>query len=372
MSMSTENGVFAGGHQATTASGGPMSVAASYPALTAADDQRVLELMAALHERDGVVQMLTQRLEQAADQLDRLQRSGADRRGSIPGVPAEFLDSQQTLLDQMNRVLGQWEEMQAGHTLVRIESQIQEIHELVANGTTTMSSSSVAAPTPRTSVSATNTTSAAKAISSKSSWECIKAAMMADESLTAPQPATSSQVSSAVVTSPTAFPLPTTSTPISEAPPLPELPSFVEIQQATPDELRLAIQSRDECISTLVRRVVAQDQTTRIPDWTQLAQAPADLRRTLDDIRRQLQEKLRIAEVDLSLQRARMAREEARLQTKAEQIERQMRKIGMSTEDSDAGPNQNAQPARSADAQSAQQGRRWLQFLQRPANTPTE
>ncbi|HLQ44748.1 MAG TPA: hypothetical protein VK137_08480, partial [Planctomycetaceae bacterium] len=103
--------------------------------MTTTTDQRLQELQDALSERDQVVQMLTQRLEQAADQLDRWQRSGTDRKGpGLTSLPPELIDSQQTLLEQMNRLLGQWEEIQAGPTLCRIETQIVELKDLVTSG----------------------------------------------------------------------------------------------------------------------------------------------------------------------------------------------------------------------------------------------
>ena len=115
----------------------------------------------------------------------------------------------------------------------------------------------------------------------------------------------------------------------------------------------------------LIRRLVSQDQSTRIPDWERLNQAPAELREALEDLRRQLQQKLRIAEVDLSLQRARLAREDAKLQVKAELVARQMRQMGLSPDEPLASPAS----VRPAEAQPG--GRRWMNFLQRSGTDPS-
>lgn len=376
MTSSVEKAVLATGRQSTAALEKPMPSGGPWPA-PAANESRSQELEAALRERDQVVQMLTQRLEQAADQLDRLQRSGADRRNStISALPLGLLENQQSMIEQMNRMLGEWEELHATQTLARIESHISELRDLVAD-------SMVAAPPPNTA--AKSTSSFAKPVAtppatpaaayppidrSKATWEMIKAAMLDGELNAAPEapvaiPAPAAPAPAATVTAdePAAT--------VDEPSPLPELPAFIDLQQASANDLRQAVQARDECISALVRRIVAQDQSTRLPDWDRLNHAPQDLRRTLEDLRRQLQDKLRVAEVDLSLQRARMAREEAKLQIKAEQVERQLRRMGMESEPEEAAP---AQPPR-ADAQanqSAQQGRRWLQFLQRSGNGTSE
>ena len=118
--------------------------------LAVAYEKRIQTLQDTLRERDQVVQMLTQRLEQAADQLDRLHRTGGGRGGSVAvGLPPELIENQQSLLEQLSRVLGDWEEVQATQTLTRIESQITELRELVASGTVSPAKVSATASTPK-------------------------------------------------------------------------------------------------------------------------------------------------------------------------------------------------------------------------------
>ncbi|MBC7815966.1 MAG: hypothetical protein IAG10_03600, partial [Planctomycetaceae bacterium] len=103
--------------------------------LAAAYEKRIHTLQDSLKERDQIVQMLTQRLEQAADQLDRMQRTGGGRGGAVAaGVPPELLENQQTMSGQMTQLLGQWEELQAAEMLTRIESRLNELHHLVSSG----------------------------------------------------------------------------------------------------------------------------------------------------------------------------------------------------------------------------------------------
>lgn len=334
-------------------SASPVAEGASTPQnLPSAIEQHARELEAALHERDMVVQMLTQRLEQAADQLDRVQRTGSDRRSSTnSSVPPELLEGQQTLLDQMNRMLGEWEELQAGPMLSRIESQISELKDLVSSGSPTGGSSHTR-PATGPSIPPAN----AHAEPAPVGWEAIKAAMMAGESSGTTQ---NSPTNSSPTTVPSA-PIPAASGPTDLPANLPDPPPFVDIDQAAINVLRGAVQVRDEYISMLVRRIVAQDQSTRVPNWEKLNQAPTDLRAELESLRQQLQQKLRIAEVDLSLQRARIAREDAKLQAKAEHLTRQMRQLGMPLEEAATATLPASDPHTEG-----QQGRRWMQFLQR-------
>ncbi len=342
-------------------------------------EQHLKELQAALLERDHVVEMLTQRLEQAADQLDRMQRSGAERRGpTTGGLPNDFVEGQQTLIEQMNRVLGEWEEFQATQLLTRIESQIGELKDLVTShdGLATLNTGSGT----REKVSANATLLKPSAPPSpinqnehstsapNSGWETIKASMMAGGSFS--EPPAHSHMSPAPLEPMSTFSAKATDEPEDNRSPLPDPPAFVDVDQASLEELQGAVLARDEFISRLLRRVTAPDQSTQIPDWTQLAQVPDKLRRELDELRQRLQDKLRVAEVDLSLQRARVAREEARLHVKAEQVARQMRQMGLVPDEPETPPNA-ARPQ--PEAPQAQQGRRWLQFLNRSGgnNSPT-
>lgn len=351
--------------EANEPSASPIPQAASFPQnLPSTIEQRARELEDALHERDMVVQMLTQRLEQAADQLDRVQRTGSDRRSSATsGVPPELIEGQQTLLDQMNRLLGEWEDLQAGSMLSRIESQISELKDLVSSGPPTGGSSHA-----RSTTGPSNSPANVHAETAPAGWEAIKAAMMAGESSGSSMNSTTNSAPTVAASTPVlASQVPSGAT---DAPPaLPDPPPFVDVDQAAIDVLRVAVQVRDEYISMLIRRIVAQDQSTRLPDWEALNQAPADLRCELDNLRQQLQQKLRIAEVDLSLQRARFAREEAKLQVKADQVTRQMRQAGLPTDE--AAATTSSAPNQSSDGQ---QGRRWMQFLQRSSapNPPAD
>lgn len=345
--------------------------------LATAYEKRIRTLQDTLKERDQVVQMLTQRLEQAADQLDRLQRNGAGRGGSVAaGFPPELIENQQSLVEQLTRVLGEWEETQAGQTLTRIESQITELRELVASGvvapanfsaiatsTTDSTSKKLADQTPKTSAGASVFSDIASAEPAKTGWEAIKAAMMAgenyDPAMASPaKPTVSSQAPVAEAT-PAESDSPS---PRSTPQPLPEPPAAVDFEIADQAMLVEAIRSRDEFISTLLRRLSSPDANTELPDWEKLNFVPEDLHRELLSLRDRLQEKLHVAEVDLSLQRAKLAREEAKLSIKAEHVARQMKQLGLSPDDSasQAGP---ARPLN--EGSNATQGRRWLQFLQR-------
>ena len=385
MSIPTKTVGSSTGGSSVTASETPKSAVALRSApteltgepLAAAYEKRVQTLQESLKERDQVVQMLTQRLEQAADQLDRLQRTGGGRGGAVAtSLPPELIENQQQMSAQMSQLLEQWEELHATQMLTRIESQISELHDLVASGVTAPASASslksasaiIKAATNSSVPSAISTPAAAEP--AKTGWEAIKAAMLAGEhynpsTLTSPTPAATPAAPSE---SPAAQPSASeavVSVERSAPQPLPEAPVAIDVDVADQATFIEAIRSRDEFISILLRRLSSPDANTELPDWSTLNSVPEDLHQELIGLRNRLQEKLRVAEVDLSLQRAKLAREEAKLAIKAEQVMRHARQVGLSPDDSLSA----LQPAPVKEGPNTTQGRRWLQFLQRPNGT---
>lgn len=344
--------------------------------LSSAYEKKISSLQDSLKERDQVVQMLTQRLEQAADQLDRVQRYGNGRSGTVAAaLSPELVENQQSLVEQLSRVLGEWEETHAGQTLARIESQITEIRDLVSCSSTSLvavrptdsaASDSACQTAAPTSVGA-SVFSDIPTANTKSGWEAIKAAMLTGESSSnllghlrpVPSATTTTSEPQSTPDLPAAVAV---SRPQTTPEALPEPPALVDFDTA--DQLTLidAIRCRDEYIMRLLRRLSTPDASTLLPDWEKLNFVPEDMHRELIGLRDRLQEKLRVAEVDLSLQRAKLAREEAKLAVKAESLARQMKQLGLATDEL-------TPPGHNREAPVTPQGRRWLQFLQRSTGT---
>ncbi len=344
------------------------SVVADEP-LATAYEKRIHALQDSLKERDQIVQMLTQRLEQAADQLDRMQRTGGGRGGATAaGIPPELIENQQTLTGQMTQLLSQWEELQAAEMLTRIESRLNDLHDLVstgsggssrasANGSTSTSNEQDGANS--SSDNSSNLSALPEVVPAKPAtmgWEAIKAAVMAGESINLEtisySPPRHEAAHERVISESVA-------SECSDSPTLSEPPLPIDFDSADQQQLCNAIRSRDEFISLLLRRLSSPDANTEFPDWEQLNRVPEDLQHELFSLRDRLKDKLRVAEVDLSLQRAKLAREDARLTIKANQLAAQLKKLGLAPDE----PSPNAGGTR--EGSGAAQGRRWLQFLQR-------
>src|SRR6185369_14757427 len=108
-----------------------MATLSVVPADAAPSEGDVASLQRQLQEKEQLVAALTERLEQAAEQLDRVRRTGADRgarRGGGGGaLPLELIEDHRTAIDELKQAVTRWEEMQAGLTLGRLETQIAEL-----------------------------------------------------------------------------------------------------------------------------------------------------------------------------------------------------------------------------------------------------
>jgi hypothetical protein len=289
-------------------------------------------------QKDALIQALTEQLEQAAEQLDRLQRTGADRKRGVSGggMPSDLVEDHRQAVGDLQRVVQQWEDMQAGMTLGRIEMQLTELRDFIGqrlDGTRIERSASLTVhEEPAAFPSGSDELAKSPA---DSEWERLKTQLLNGDS-------------NAVVACELRHTAP-------EA--MPEPPAAIDLEQASREELIAAVQARDEFIAVTVRRLRAMEVSQPVAELVALGpEAPAFVQR-VTELEQQLQEHLRLAEVELALERAKMARDHSRLHQQQELIEKQLKKLGLqSAEDAD--------PNRPKDASSPD--RRWRRFLGTP------
>lgn len=328
-------------------------------------EERVVELELEVAARDELVTALTVQLEQLAEQLDRLQRSGADRKRSAGGggLPPDVVDGHKKIVGDLERVVQQWEDMQAGLMLGRIEVQLSELRDFVAERLSgdfappprlerqergpvfpTLPSSMVleritvtsspAEPPAIESAGNSSDAESTKSSDSPSMWDSLKSRMLEESA-----PISAEDLAG--------DPMPDQ----EPSPPSPICPST-----ATISELEAALDDRDGYITFLLRKLRRLTPVPTPPDWVSLEQVPVELCQTLEAHTKQLEEHLRVAEIELSIERARIGREQAQLRQQQELIEKQMRRLGLKTLDEQAAQNEEVAPA----------DRRWVRFLGLP------
>lgn len=298
-----------------------------------------LELESLLREKEELVEALTERLEQAAEQLDRLKRANGDRGHWLAGgIPAELIEQQRNVCDDLGRVVQQWEESQPTATLSRIEMQLEELRDLIVQGGGPAARHAGGHyHDPRRGVTEEP---AETAPSGQSAWDALKASVLAQSG---EQPAQSHE-------GPEGGHVPDGPDPFGE--PI-HVPPPIDLDAAGADELRKAVTDRDDLIAELLQRLRAAESRTRPSDgWKALETVPDDLRHRLEALERRLEQTQRLTEVELSLERAKLGREAVRLRQLEESTQKAMERVGLAM----AGDDEDDDRLNAADG-------RWLRML---------
>ncbi len=300
----------------------------------------MLELETELSEKTQLVEALTSQLERAAEEIDRLHRSGADRKRSA-ALPAELVDDHRQVVAEMQRVVQQWEDLQAGFALGRIEVQLTELREFVGErlvgSAMPMIESCPPEPVLREPTSlSVSMSSEGDPTASVSAWEQLKSQMLFD-------PVEAEESTATVL-------------PSADWGPLPDPPVHVETSKADREMLIHAVDARDQYISAILRRLRAMDETPSV-DWAALVPNSPGLVEHVQSLVRELEEKLRLSEVELSMERAHLTRAQMHVAAQQEGIEKQLKRLGVESVEELAGhaAGINAAP-----------DRRWTRFLGTP------
>jgi hypothetical protein len=333
-----------------------------------------------LREKEHLVAALTERLEQAAEQLDRLRRTGVDkgRRPLGGGFPVEVIDDHKHTLEDLKRVITNWEDIQAGATLGRIETQIMELRDLIigtgpGNGYGGGSvaphaaaripappppSPPPAASPPRESAPHDSAPRAGGTPGNNAWWEAQKAALMGE-----PVPA---EVQAALA----AAEAPAGGEPqsVEESQPtgscdlaglnIPDLPAPVDFDNVTLDEAREAIRERDRIIQLLREPLLLARASGQLPaNMHSLEGLPEPVQARITELETQWHAKFRQVELDLALERARLAREQAAVRQQQEALQKQLRQGGA------PGKSAATDEGGGKGEESASSKRRWFRFM---------
>lgn len=307
-------------------------------------------LEARLRAKEQLVSALTARLEQVAEQLDRVNRTGGDRTVRTGGgMPKELVEQQKAVLEELRGAVERWEDMQAEATLGRIEMQIGELRDLVAqnlaagggfvrSGEAPGAHGEGAARTGFAALPDRGRQSPSRASddpgSAPTGWEKMKADLLglSGEEAAPEVPRGAAMPSDFDEASPRAAGGERAAPSDDDVEPL-DPPPAVDPETADVETLRAALVARDEYIAHLAKRLrVAQSRFPLPNDWTELAQAPDSLVQRLNFLVGTLQENLRLAEVEFSVERARLGRAESKLRLQQEQVDKAARRVGLREE----------------------------------------
>jgi hypothetical protein len=305
----------------------------------------LIDLEQELASKTELVETLTEQLERAAEEIDRMQRSGADRRRG-GGLPVDLVDDHRQLVADMQRVVQQWEDLQAGFSLGRIEVQITELRDFVGerltspypHSTLMESSESPAVITEPASMVGSRlfrSEGESTAPATGSAWEQLKSQMLGTPE--------NSDSDGSFDTVP------------AQLEPLPPAPEPIDVNLVDVEQLQAAVFTRDAYIATMLRRLRAVEELSLPNDWSGLTADSPDLAGSLQHMSIRLEETLRIAEVELSLERAQVARAQMQLAAQQELIAKHLKRLGITSIDQ--------LPGLENSGANGTNDRRWARFL---------
>ena len=305
-----------------------------------ADSAIINDLHQQIEGKNELIAALVAELEQVVEQLDRVKRNGSDRsRGgsSVPGLPPEVVEEHQQVLGELQRFVQQWEEMQAGSALARIESELSELRSMMSSGyrpdVSTTSAVNLELVMSRLTVESTTTTTEATP-SEGSNWEAMKRQMLGEPEPVVEAPVEENDLSLRLhgITA----------------------PAPLDIESASIETLRKACADRDTYIVQMTRWVRTHNSVSVPENWEELQGVPDELRRQVELLSSRLEEQVRLAEVEMSLERARLSREKSQVQADRAIMDKHLKRLGISSLD---------ELEDIAVSSSSTGDRRWMRFL---------
>ncbi|MEZ6048459.1 MAG: hypothetical protein R3C11_23375 [Planctomycetaceae bacterium] len=317
----------------------------------------------------------------AAEQLDRLHRLGVDKAllnyattPAPPPPPKKPKKPGDPLHEDLQRLIDQWDAMQAHNSFGRLEIQVGEVRDLIVQLSQTVREQQamvpqvIQAPAPvqqlaqpvehtshpdfedgnvelpdnlfQENQSSVNPQDKYAAGGEYSNWDSIKRSMLGDPAA----PTASGEPAPQMDGSAAAFAEHSQVAPgggHSEAEEaaflaqlaelIPEGLGEVDLDNASHNEVVRALEERDEYISRLLNYITAVHKLDM--NWEIIAQGPQALQDRLMNLQSQLEAKLRLAEVSIAVERAKLGRDEMRVRQLESNAQRILKRLGVDPSD---------------------------------------
>ena len=291
--------------------------------------RELADLQQQLGAKDELISALVGELEQVVEQLDRMQRTGNNRTqvasSGVAALPAEVVEEQQQVLGDLQRVVQQWEALQASSVLGRIEAEVSELKSMMACRVGFSAPGESPSHVGQVSDNRLDDTALRSGIGhhergpssaapEDASWETIKRRMMSGDKPTemiVPPTVDEEQVSLDGVVA----------------------PHPVDLDGATRYELQQACTERDAYIVQLTRMLRSRHAVSLPDNWDDIVEVPEEQKARVDQLATRLEEQVRLAEVEMSLERARLSRERTQLQAEREKIDKHLKRLGLTSLD---------------------------------------
>jgi hypothetical protein len=299
-----------------------------------ASAERVRELEQLLEEnelllqsREATVKDLTDRLALAVERLDRVQRVGTDRiTVNSAGFPKEVIEQQSALVEDLQRAVEQWENMQVGSGLGKLELQLSDLTALIEEHFQEPEPEPEPEPELPPPEAAENTPNGG-----------ITEAAPEGELTTEPsgQEATGAEDDGLDLAAEDVCPL--------------RPPEILNLTDAQLHHLKRCVEQQDRYIDYLSTRLQRAAENPKSVDWESLAAKPDLITKQLEHTVIKLDQSRHFAEFEVALQFTRVRRKDRELKLVSDELAAQTQSLGKSPES-----EQGKDPA---------SGRRWMRML---------
>lgn len=289
---------------------------------------QIRELQIVVQEKDELLKILTERLEVAAEQLDRLRRQGGPLEPvAHSSAPTVFDDPEVT--EDFRQMLTDWRDLQSRGWFGSLEDRLDGIQDLISH---------LQAGPVQARVEETRPASVAEILAKYSD----EGRTVANDSAVGGVTGDNADDGQSE-TSPTRLELP-------------EPPPPVDVDHADVAELREALRQREDYIARLSDYLLAFDAAdqaeTEQPDIGALT---AEQREAMEAWESKVRKELRQTQIQLWIERAQLSREQMQIQQMQHQLETETRRLGQAKQKGLAGDSNDA-----AGGADSQKSKNWL------------
>lgn len=269
-------------------------------------DTQIRELQQIVLEKDDLLKVLTERLELAAEQLDRLRRQGnvlEPHHHTPPPTKPNSLESTPGVVDDLRQMLADWQDLQSKDWFAALEERMEGIHELVSH----LQSAPV-----RSQPEEHRSPSVADMLSKYSHADDAK-------------PHHSQSLESA--DEPPDLEVDAPSATLE----LPELPPAIDVEFGSTEELREGLRKREEYIRRLRDYLLAFDSVESASiESVDIGPLTAEQREAMEAWEAKVRKDLRQTQIQLWVERAQLSREQMQAQQLQQQLDTETRRLGLS------------------------------------------
>jgi hypothetical protein len=292
---------------------------------TLAPDPQIEQLQQLVHEKNELLEVLTERLELAAEQLDRVRRQGGPLE-SAPSQSSAAPFDDPALTDDLRQMLADWQDLRGRGWFGSLEERLDGIQGMVSQMRFEPAKSRGEDDRPK-SVSE---------ILAKHGYDVGNAA---DDKTPHEAPAGSGDSSASAGT--------------TERLQLPEPPPNVDVENGSTQALREGLRQREDYIVRLKDYLIALDAANQLPSSPpDLGALTPEQHHAMESWEASVRKEIRQTQIQLWIERAQISREQMRISQMEHHLETETRRLGMAKQRGPAAPE--------TPATDPQKGKNWL------------